>query len=56
MATGAEKAQAVARAFGPNARPDPQVPSSFLPVTAQELIVLLDPPAAVQLGGPVSSH
>jgi 6-phosphogluconolactonase len=55
MATGAEKAEAVARAFGPDASPNAQVPSSFLPVIARELTVLLDPPAAAQLGGPVGS-
>jgi 6-phosphogluconolactonase len=54
LVTGAEKAQAVSAAFGPAARPSPEVPSSYLPVTAQELIVLLDPPAAAQLGGPVA--
>jgi 6-phosphogluconolactonase len=53
LASGAEKAAAVAAAFGPAAEPSPEVPSSFLPSTARELLVLLDPPAAVQLGGPV---
>jgi 6-phosphogluconolactonase len=53
LATGAEKAHAVAAAFGSGAAPDPQVPSSFLPVTARELIVLLDAPAAAALDGPL---
>jgi len=54
LATGEEKAWAVGAAFGPTARPDPLVPSSYLPVTARELIVLVDPPAAAALGGPVT--
>lgn len=43
LATGASKAAAVAAAFGPDARPDPHVPSSLLPGLAREVKVLLDP-------------
>ncbi len=43
---GESKAEAVARAFGPRATPDPHIPSSLLPPLADEVIVLLDPPAA----------
>lgn len=46
LATGEEKAKAVAAAFGPYARPDPHVPSSLLAGTVREVTVLLDPPAA----------
>jgi 6-phosphogluconolactonase len=49
MATGDSKAEAVAAAFGPDARPDPHVPSSLLPEQVKELLVLLDPPAAARL-------
>lgn len=49
LVAGEEKAQAVARAFGPGARPDPHVPSSLLPPLAGELTVLLDPAAASRL-------
>jgi 6-phosphogluconolactonase len=49
LATGESKADAVARAFGPDARPDPHVPSSLLPPLAEEILVLLDPAAASRL-------
>ncbi len=49
LATGDSKADAIAAAFGPNARPDPHVPSSFLPSVAKELLVLLDTAAAQKL-------
>jgi 6-phosphogluconolactonase len=42
LATGPSKADAVAAAFGPNAKPDPHVPSSLLPGMAREVKVLLD--------------
>jgi 6-phosphogluconolactonase len=42
LATGESKAEAVAAAFGPNAKPDPHVPSSLLPSQAREVKVLLD--------------
>jgi 6-phosphogluconolactonase len=42
LATGASKADAVAAAFGPDAKPDPHVPSSLLAPQAREVKVLLD--------------
>ncbi|MBV9604160.1 MAG: 6-phosphogluconolactonase, partial [Solirubrobacterales bacterium] len=42
LATGESKAEAVAAAFGPEAKPDPHVPSSLLPGHAREIKVLLD--------------
>jgi 6-phosphogluconolactonase len=50
LATGESKAWAVAAAFGPNAKPDPHVPSSLLPPLAKEVKVLLDRDAASLLG------
>ena len=50
LATGESKADAVAAAFGPRARPDPHVPSSLLAPLAKEIKVLLDPAAAALLG------
>ena len=50
LATGESKADAVAAAFGPDAKPDPHVPSSLLPPLAKEIKVLLDPAAAGRLG------
>jgi 6-phosphogluconolactonase len=50
LATGSSKADAVAAAFGPDARPDPHVPSSLLVPLAKEIKVLLDQPAAARLG------
>jgi 6-phosphogluconolactonase len=49
LVSGASKAEAVAAAFGPGTRPDPHVPSSYLPEVAQELLVLTDPAAAGRL-------
>jgi 6-phosphogluconolactonase len=49
LATGSGKADAVAAAFGPDARPDPHVPSSFLREAATDLLVLLDSAAAQRL-------
>jgi 6-phosphogluconolactonase len=46
LASGESKAEAVARAFGPDARPDPHVPSSLLALPAEDLTVLLDAAAA----------
>src|SRR5207237_5971127 len=46
LATGASKAGPVAAAFGPDARPDPHVPSSLLPPLSREVKVLLDREAA----------
>ena len=49
LVSGASKAEAVAAAFGPGTRPDPHVPSSYLPEVAQELLVLTDPAGASRL-------
>ena len=49
LAAGESKAEAVAKAFGPDARPDPHVPSSLLAPHAQQLTVLLDAAAAREL-------
>lgn len=49
LVTGESKADAVAAAFGPDARPDPHVPASMLVPLANDLKVLLDPPAAAKL-------
>jgi 6-phosphogluconolactonase len=46
LVAGAEKADAVAAAFGPHARPDPHVPTSMLPPLVGEALVLLDAAAA----------
>ncbi|HTU87773.1 MAG TPA: 6-phosphogluconolactonase [Solirubrobacteraceae bacterium] len=53
LATGENKAGPVAAAFGPNAKPDPHVPSSLLPPMAKEVKVLLDRDAAAGLGSNV---
>jgi 6-phosphogluconolactonase len=42
LATGKSKAEAVAAAFGPEAKADPHIPSSLLPPLAREVKVLLD--------------
>jgi 6-phosphogluconolactonase len=49
LASGESKADAIAAAFGPNARPDPHLPSSMLGSFAQRLTVLIDPAAAARL-------
>jgi 6-phosphogluconolactonase len=49
LASGESKAQAVAKAFGADARPDPHVPSSMLAPHAEQLTVLLDAAAATGL-------
>jgi 6-phosphogluconolactonase len=49
LASGDGKADAIAAAFGPDAKPDRHVPSSLLPQTARELTVLLDSAAAQRL-------
>jgi 6-phosphogluconolactonase len=46
LVTGADKADAVARAFAPGAKPDPHVPASLLPPLAGTITVLLDAAAA----------
>ncbi len=50
LVSGDSKADAVAAAFGPDAKPDPHVPSSLLPPMVDDLTVLLDPAAAARLG------
>jgi 6-phosphogluconolactonase len=49
LASGESKAEAIARSFGPGAKPDPAVPCSLLAGAAKELVVLMDPAAASQL-------
>lgn len=49
LVTGESKADAVAAAFGPGAKPDPHVPASMLVPLANEITLLLDPPAAARL-------
>jgi 6-phosphogluconolactonase len=56
LATGASKAEPVAAAFGPNAKPDPHVPSSLLPTMAKEIKVLLDRDAAAGLPADARSN
>jgi 6-phosphogluconolactonase len=48
LVTGADKAKAVARAFGDPR--DPSSPAAHVRPNAGELLVLLDPPAAKELG------
>ena len=43
------KADALARAFGPDVAPDPAVPSSMIPTVAPKLTLLVDEPAAAGL-------
>lgn len=52
LVTGASKADAVAAAFGPDAKPDPHVPASLLPPIADDVTVLLDREAASRVEGP----
>jgi len=49
LVVGPEKADAVAAAFGPGAKPDPHVPASLLPPLAESITVLLDAAAASKL-------
>jgi 6-phosphogluconolactonase len=49
LVTGEEKANAVAAAFGPDAKPDPHVPASILPPLADSITVLLDAASAGKL-------
>jgi 6-phosphogluconolactonase len=51
LASGESKAEALAEAFGPDAEPDPAVPSSLLATVAKQLTVLIDPAAASRLPG-----
>jgi 6-phosphogluconolactonase len=49
LAAGESKADALARAFGPDATPDPGVPSSMIPTVAAEVTLLVDAAAAAGL-------
>jgi 6-phosphogluconolactonase len=49
LATGDAKADAIARAFGPDAEPDPQTPSSLVVPEARAVTVLIDEAATGQL-------
>ena len=49
LASGEGKAEAIAEAFGPDAEPDPVVPSAMRAPHAKDLTVLIDPAAASQL-------
>jgi 6-phosphogluconolactonase len=49
LVSGESKADALARAFGPSARPDPHVPSSMVPTVARRVTLLLDQAAAGKL-------
>jgi 6-phosphogluconolactonase len=49
LATGESKADPIARAFGPDAEPDPATPSSLLVPEAKVITVLIDDAAASQL-------
>lgn len=49
LVEGEGKAQAVAAAFAPDVKPDPQIPASMVPPLVDELQVLLDPAAAALL-------
>jgi 6-phosphogluconolactonase len=49
LATGDSKADAIARAFGPDAEPDPATPSSLLVPEAKSITVLVDDAAASRL-------
>lgn len=49
LAEGDSKADAIAAAFGPDSKPDPNVPASLLVRDATELIVLMDRAAAAKV-------
>jgi 6-phosphogluconolactonase len=49
LAVGESKADAIARAFGPDAEPDPSTPASLLVPEAKAITVLLDEAAASRL-------
>jgi 6-phosphogluconolactonase len=49
LAVGDSKADAIARAFGPDAEPDPSTPSSLLVPEARSITVLIDDAAASHL-------
>lgn len=49
LAEGASKVNALTRAFGPGAQPDPAVPSSLVPTVADRVTLLADAAAAAGL-------
>ncbi|MFZ0090597.1 MAG: 6-phosphogluconolactonase [Solirubrobacteraceae bacterium] len=49
LATGESKADALGRAFGPDAQPDPGTPASLLAPEADQITVLVDAAAATHL-------
>ena len=49
LAAGESKADAIARAFGPDAEPDPSTPASLLVPEAKAITVLVDEAAAARL-------
>jgi 6-phosphogluconolactonase len=49
LVSGTGKADAVAAAFGPGAKPDPHIPASLVPGIADDVVVLLDSAAAAKL-------
>jgi 6-phosphogluconolactonase len=49
LASGSSKADSLAAAFGPGAKPDPHVPSSMVVTVAKEVTLLLDAAAAAKL-------
>ena len=53
LVAGEKKANAVLAAFGPDAKPDPHVPASFVPGLIDDVKVILDPAAAALLPGRV---
>jgi 6-phosphogluconolactonase len=55
LAEGDSKADAIARAFGPDAQPVPAVPSSLVAAEAGLVSVLVDPAAAAGLGSGVQA-
>ena len=55
LAEGADKADALTRAFGPGAVPDPAIPSSLIPTVAHNVTLLTDAAAAAGLGGAATS-
>jgi 6-phosphogluconolactonase len=55
LAEGAGKADALTRAFGPDAVPDPAIPSSLIPTVANNVTLLTDAAAAAGLGGTATS-
>jgi 6-phosphogluconolactonase len=49
LAAGTSKADALGRAFGPGASPDPAIPSSMIPTVAADVTLLVDAAAAAEL-------